>query len=188
MPALALANLPVTGQGKGYGGYRSFGSVGSMTAALILPAILAFILPIALVAAIMMPLSLFFIFNLEQPATRTGSEEVSFQAKMPSLLYWFLAAHFLVSLTSPAITGFYNSFALTLGSPLEWIGVISALNGFIGFIILPLMGSLSDLYGYPTMFRIISALTACSLIFLVFVLRSPRHRVPESIIQLFFLP
>lgn len=267
MPALALANLPQEGQGKGYGGYRSYGSIGFMAATFILPALLPIIFTIILTASVLLPISLIFIFGLQRPAPRTAQEEKAFQGKLPPLLYWFLAAHFLVCMTEPAINGFYNSFARTLGSPLEWIGVISGFNGFIAFISLPLigmwvdkrgpelilmlgfaaqglrlftasfitlpeflwipqlfhsfgwagrevativfitllagptrratavtlaistkmagmmvgsflMGSLSDLYGYPVMFRIIAALAGCSLVFLVFVLR--KRRSPDE--------
>jgi len=147
MPALALANLSKNSQGQGYGGYRAYGSAGCVVAALLLPVIFSSIPPIAVTAAILMPLSLIFVFSLDKPAPRTASEEASFKGKLPVLLYWFLAAHFLVSLTMPAVNGFYNSFARTLGSPLEWIGVISALNGFVGFIFLPIMGKWVDLRG-----------------------------------------
>jgi MFS family permease len=263
MPALALANLPAGNQGKGYGTYRSFGSIGFMAGTLILPFFLPSIQAITIVAAILLPISLFFVFGLQRPAVRTREEEASFKGKLPVQLYWFLAANFLVSLTEPAINGFYNSFGRSLGATLPWIGVISGFTGFIAFISLPLMGRwvdlrgpkiilllgfasqglrlltasfisapewlwvphlfhsfgwagrevatvvfvsmlagstkrataisltvstkmagmmvgsylmgyLSDLYGYPVMFRIIAAMALCSLIFLAVVLRSGR--------------
>ena len=45
-----------------------------------------------------------------------------------------------------------------------------------------LMGWLSDLYGYPVMFRIIAGLASCSLIFLVFVLRRDQGDPQEAMV------
>ncbi|MEX0332357.1 MAG: MFS transporter [Puniceicoccaceae bacterium] len=147
MPALVLGNLAQGSEGEGYGDYRSYGSIGFMAATLLLPALLSSITNIAIVAAALLPLSLIFVFSLDRPQPRTASEEAAFSQKLPTLLYWFLAANFLVSLTDPAINGFYNSFAKSLGAPLEWIGVLSSLNGFLGFIFLPLTGRWVDWKG-----------------------------------------
>ena len=260
MPALVLGNLARGNEGEGYGDYRSYGSIGFMAGTLLLPVLLSTIHNIALVAAALLPLSLVFVFSMDRPLPRTASEEAAFSQRLPTLLYWFLAANFLVSLTDPAINGFYNSFAKTLGAPLEWIGVLSSLNGFMAFIFLPLtgrwvdhkganlilivgfaaqslrlltasfistpewlwfpqlfhgfgwagrevativfvtllcgparratavtllvstkmagmttgaflMGWLSDLFGYPSMFRIVAALASCNLVLLLHVLR-----------------
>ncbi len=147
MPALALANLPPESQGKSFGSYRSFGSIGFMTSSLLLPMFLPSIESIILLAALVFPTSLYFVFALERPPPRTTSEEEAFHKKLPPLLYWFLVANFLVCLTDPAINGFYNSYARTLGADLEWIGFISSLNGFTAFLFLPIMGSWVDRRG-----------------------------------------
>lgn len=147
MPALALANLPQESQGKSYGSYRSFGSIGFMTSSLLLPLLLPSIESIVLLAALLLPASLYFVFALERPPPRDKTEEEAYRKKLPPLLYWFLVANFLICLTDPAINGFYNSFARTLGADLEWIGFISSLNGFIAFLFLPVMGGWVDRSG-----------------------------------------
>ncbi|HSH09011.1 MAG TPA: MFS transporter [Oceanipulchritudo sp.] len=147
MPALILSNLPPHSQGQGFGGVRSFGSIGFMVGTLALPALFPSISSIVLIAALLLPISIYFVFGLDRPAQRTAEEEIAFGAKLPTLLYWFLAAHFLVSLTDPAINGFFNGFARTMGAPIEWIGVLSGINGFLAFVSLPLMGLWVDKRG-----------------------------------------
>lgn len=147
MPALALGNLPEGRQGEGYGSYRSYGSIGFMAGTMLLPLLLPSVKQVALAASVVLPVSLVFIFALSRPRPRTREEEAAFDGRLPPLLYWFLGASFLVSLTDPAINGFYNSYAKTLGAPLDWIGFLSGLNGFFAFISLPLMGRWVDAKG-----------------------------------------
>jgi len=160
MPALVLHNLPQDSQGKGFGSYRSFGSIGFMAATMVLPVFLPTVGGISVLAAILLPLSLIFVFGLDQPERRDEPKASDKKRRLSPILYWFLAATFLIGLTEPAINGFYNSFGRSLGAPLEWIGFISGLNGFIGFICLPLLGRWIDSRG-AQIFLVLGYLAQC---------------------------
>lgn len=147
MPALALVNLDPGKPGRGFGGYRRYGSMGFLFAASGLPLIWGDISHMALAAMVYVPISIWFVQCLRDPVAREIPSAVPVRLMDSAALKWFLLAHFMVSLTAPAEHGFHNLYARELGASLEWVGIMSGLTGLIALLTLGYMGQLADRIG-----------------------------------------
>ncbi|MCH6257506.1 MFS transporter [Puniceicoccaceae bacterium K14] len=148
MPALAMANLKELGPGKSYSKYRVFGSIGFMIGTAILPIFFDSITSILRAASLILPFSLIFIMGLENPELEEKSVELSKKSKvLPAVVWWYLAANFIVSFTEPGNLGFLNDYVIGLGGSPKLIGWYSGMTGFIALISLPLMGKWVDARG-----------------------------------------
>ena len=144
MTALAMANLTANTPGRGFSSYRTFGSIGFMTGSFVLPLFFSEIEHILLAGACLLPFSLFFVSKLENPRPRSPEESKAKKVPIPSVVWIFLGAHFIISITEPGNLGFLNDYVRELGGSAKLMGAYSALTGLIALISLPLMGRWVD--------------------------------------------
>ena len=147
MPALALANLDPTKPGSGFGGYRRYGSIGFLWAASIMPLLFDGIATMSWVAVLYLPLSLWFVAGLKNPQEHAGGSVESPPLWGNQAFWWFIIAHFFVSMSDPAVHGFFNTYARELGASMEWVGLLSGMTGVIALLTLGYMGRLADRIG-----------------------------------------
>ncbi|MFC1763725.1 MFS transporter [Planctomycetota bacterium] len=143
LPALAIANLLTMGKGRGFGGYRPFGSIGFMTMSVIFPLIFGSIKTMAMFAGCLLPLSIWAICKLNDPAKPRAHTHTSWH-QMPKEFYIFMVASFFCFLAEPGIHGFFSAYAKDMGGSLQLVGYLSGLTGFLALISLPTMGRWVD--------------------------------------------
>ncbi|MDF7809236.1 MFS transporter [Pontiellaceae bacterium B12219] len=146
LPALAIANLQTMGKGKGYGGYRPFGSIGFMTMSMVFPLIFGGIKAMAVFSGCLLPLSIWTICKLNNPEKPQKHTPARWN-KMPREFYIFMAASFFSFLAEPGIHGFFSAYAKDLGASLNLVGYLSGLTGFLALISLPMIGRWVDSRG-----------------------------------------
>lgn len=147
MPALALANLNPDSPGKGFGGYRRYGSIGFLFAASIMPLLFAEITTMAMAAMVYVPISLWFVHGLKDPVAHAVSDVPDAKLSAIPGLGFLLAALFLANMSEPGVHGFFNTYARDLGASVEWVGLVSGLTGVIALLSLGYMGRLADRIG-----------------------------------------
>jgi MFS family permease len=147
MPALAVHNIGRERQGRGFGGYRAFGSIGFMTATIVLPYLLAEIPQVTRIASLFLPMSILALIPLRNPAAHLFEARAFHWKSIPAALHLYLIAYFFISMTEPAVHGFFGAYASSLGASVAWIGVLSGMTGFMALISLPIVGHWIDLKG-----------------------------------------
>ncbi len=147
MTALAMANLSSRSPGREFSAYRIFGSIGFMIVSFTLPIFFSEIEHILIAGACLLPCSVFFILQLENPTPRDKQESDPKKPAIPQAVWFFLAAQFVVSITLPGNIGFLNDYIRELGGSTKLMGWYSALMGLMALIALPLMGKLVDTRG-----------------------------------------
>ena len=143
LPALAIANLQSMGKGRGFGGYRPFGSIGFMTMSWIFPLIFGGIKAMSIFAGCLLPLSILAIRKLNDPDKPREHTRTDWH-KMPRDFYIFMTASFFCFLSEPGIHGFFSAYVKDTGGSLQLVGYLSGLTGFLALISLPTMGRWVD--------------------------------------------
>ncbi len=147
MPAMALANLDPAHPGAGFGGYRRYGSMGFLFAAAVMPLLFDTLAQMAWVMMAALPLSLWFVGKLADPAAVPGGPGRFGVMPNRATLGLFLVAQFLVSMAEPGVHGFFSAYARDLGASLQLVGLLSGMTGLIALLTLGYMGRLADRIG-----------------------------------------
>lgn len=147
MTALAMSNLASNSPGRGFSAYRIFGSIGFMSGSFLFPIIFQKIEHILIAGACLLPLSLYFVLQLENPPRRNQGQNGETKSPIPAAAWIFLAAHFIISITEPGNLGFLNDYVRELGGSPKLMGWYSALTGLIALVSLPAMGRWVDARG-----------------------------------------
>lgn len=147
MTALAMSNLASNSPGRGFSSYRIFGSIGFMSGSFLFPILFTEVEHILMAGACLLPMSLFFVLQLDNPPKRSKEETKANKSPIPTAVWIFLSAHFIISITEPGNLGFLNDYVRDLGGSLKLIGWYSALTGLMALISLPLMGRWVDARG-----------------------------------------
>ena len=146
MPALGMANLQAMGKGKGYGGYRSFGSLGFIAVSAVFPVLFGNIKTMSYFSALILPLSIWALRKLDDPVKHKTQAHTSWH-KMPRDFYIFMIASFFSFLAEPGFNGFFSTYAKSQGASLQLVGILSGMTGFIALISLSPMGRWVDSRG-----------------------------------------
>ena len=146
MPALGMANLRATGKGKGYGRYRSFGSLGFIAVSAVFPVLFGNIKTMAYFSALVLPLSIWALRKLDDPPKHKEQTHTRWH-QMPRDFYIFMIASFFSFLTEPGVNGFFSAYAKSQGASLQLVGVLSGMTGFIAMVSLSPMGKWVDSRG-----------------------------------------
>ena len=144
MPALAVDSFGRERQGRDFGVYRAFGSLGFILGAMALPLLFNDIAVVARVGALLIFCSLFLLIQMPEPDTKSSSiEPLGFRALHPGIKL-FLLSFFFIALSEPATAGFYSAYARELGASTRLLGLLFGLMGLIALIFLPFMGRWLD--------------------------------------------
>lgn len=146
MPTLAVVNIGNKAPGRGFGGYRAYGSIGFMVATWVLPFFFTDVAHVALAASVIFPLSIFALFALANPTSPLVKNTSSWR-HFPRRLYLLLFAVFIVSFSEPGIHQYFGEYARTLGASTQWIGFLAGITGLIALLSLFVVGHWVDLKG-----------------------------------------
>ncbi len=147
MTALAMSNLSSNTPGRGFSAYRIFGSIGFMSGSFFFPILFPEVENILMAGACLLPISLFFILQLDNPPKRSKEENKAIKSPIPAAAWIFLSAHFIISITEPGNLGFLNDYVRELGGSPKLMGWYSAMTGLMALVSLPLMGRWVDARG-----------------------------------------
>jgi PPP family 3-phenylpropionic acid transporter len=144
MPALAVAFFGGEGQGRKFGIYRAFGSLGFIFGAMVLPLTFNDIASVARAGALIIFLSCFLLFRLPESDTKSASViHLKIRALAPAIKL-FLITYFFIALSEPAVGAFYSAYARHLGGSTRLLGMLFGTMGLIALVFLPLMGRWMD--------------------------------------------
>jgi PPP family 3-phenylpropionic acid transporter len=144
MPALAVESFGKDRQGRDFGIFRAFGSIGFIMGAMILPMIFNDIALVARTGLFSILASAFLLTRLDDPTTHTSPVMPMRIRELNPAIKLFLIAFFFISLSEPAVNGFYSAYARHLGGSTRLLGGLFGGMGFIALIFLPLMGKWID--------------------------------------------
>jgi MFS family permease len=173
MPALAVHNIAKERQGRGFGSYRAFGSIGFMTANIALPYLLSEVPQVIRIASLFLPLSFLALIRLKNPTAHLLDEQRFHWRSLPLPLYLYLVAYFFISMTEPGVHGFFGAYASSLGADVTWIGVLSGMTGFMALLSLPIMGHWVDVRG-PRLVLLVAFLAQALRMFVTAAITDPR--------------
>ena len=144
MPAVAIKVIGETGQGRSFGLYRAFGSMGFIIGTMAMPWIFNDIVIVARIQAFFLLTSILLVWRLPDPNTSGASK---FDLKAGGLnrpITLFLISYFFIAFTDPATFSFFHAYARSLGGSTRLLGGLSGMMGAIALVSLPIMGSLID--------------------------------------------
>lgn len=148
MPHLAVKVLGRSGPaGSRFASYRMWGSVGFITATLVVPRLAPDITWIFWTASAVLIAGSFMLTGVERG---DGEDADSATAAGPILklpLTLFLLATTIHTLAVPACFPFLSIYARDLGASTEFIGLLSGSNGIVAVIALPFVGRWVDRFG-----------------------------------------
>lgn len=174
MPALAIHNIGKKGQGKGFGGYRAFGSIGFMTATFFLPLFFHEIPAIARAASCFLPFAIYALITLKNPQVQLGARKRFNLKSIPVPLYYYFIAYFLISMTEPAVHAFFGAYGNSLGASDQLIGQIASINGLLALFALPIVGRWIDIKG-PRFIILLGMLSQCLRMFTTAQITDPHY-------------
>ncbi len=144
MPAIAVKAHGENQQGRKFGIYRAFGSIGFIMGTMVLPLVFNDIAKVAQASSVFLIGSLFLMSKLPKPPAKHVERSPLKIRNLDSLVKLFLFSMFFISLAEPAVHGFYNAYARELGGSTRLLGLLSGMFGLVAFIFLPLMGRAID--------------------------------------------
>ena len=144
MPTLAVMAFGGSRQGRSFGVYRAFGSLGFVIGTMGLPLLLNDIVLIAQVGSLLIFASIFLVLRIPKPEVKSGaSESLGSQGLNPAIKL-FLVSFFFIALAEPAVHGFFSAYARELGGSTRLLGLFSGMMGIVALISLPVMGRWID--------------------------------------------
>ncbi len=144
MPAIAVKAHGDEQQGRKFGIYRAFGSIGFIMGTMVLPLVLNDIAKVAQASSLFLIGSLFLLSKLPRPAANYVERSPLKIRNLDSFVKLFLSSVFFISLADPAVHGFFNAYARDLGGSTRLLGLLSGMFGLVAFFFLPLMGRAID--------------------------------------------
>lgn len=144
MPALAVETFGRERQGRDFGVYRAFGSLGFILGGMVLPLVFNDIADVARAGGLLVAFSLFLLVQLPEPDTKPSSHEPFKIRSLHPAIKLFLGCYFFIALSEPATGGFFSAYARELGGGTRLLGLLFGLMGFMALVCLPLMGRLLD--------------------------------------------
>ncbi len=144
MPALAVESFGKERQGRDFGVYRAFGSLGFMVGAMLLPLIFNDIGHVAQTASILIFVSCWLLIQLPKPEFKSSATHLTPEHALNTGIKVFLISYFFIAMTEPAIGGFYSAYVRHLGGTTRLLGLLFGLMGFMALVFLPLMGKWLD--------------------------------------------
>lgn len=144
MPALAVSSFGHGSQGRDFGVYRAFGSLGFIVGGMVLPLIFKKIDTVAQVGALIILASCFLLFQLREPETKQAPAQPLTIGALKPAIKLFLITYFFIAFSEPAMGGFYSAYARELGGSTQLLGLLFGFAGFMALISLPLMGKWMD--------------------------------------------
>ncbi len=140
MPALAVKYLGPTRQGRNFGVYRAFGSLGFLLGSTTLPIIFNDIPTIARYGALIILSSFLLLWRLSEPEGERLSVAPLRIRELNGVIRLFLISFFFIALAEPAMFGFFSAYARELGGSTRLLGILSGIMGLSALIFLPLIG------------------------------------------------
>ncbi|MCZ6674815.1 MAG: MFS transporter [Verrucomicrobia bacterium] len=144
MPALAVKALGPKQQGRNFGVYRAFGSLGFLLGSMTLPIIFNDIVTVARCGSLIIFLSFFLLRRLSEPETKPVHGAPLRIGELNSTLCLFFISFFFIALAEPAVHAFFTAYARHLGGSTRLLGILSGIMAITSLIFLPLMGKWSD--------------------------------------------
>ena len=172
MPTIAVKAHGEKQQGRKFGIYRAFGSVGFILGAMILPLVFNDIAIVAQASSVFLIGSLFLISKLPKPEASHIQRAPLEIRNLDSLIKLFLFSTFFISLADPAVHGFFNAYARDLGGSTRLLGLLAGMFGLVAFFFLPLMGRAIDHFR-PSSVLVISLLFQPLRVFVTSTLDNP---------------
>ena len=172
MPTIAVKAHGEKQQGRKFGIYRAFGSIGFILGTMVLPLILNDIAIVAQTSSLFLIGSLFLISKLPKPEAIHIERAPLKIRNLDSLIKLFLFSMFFISLADPAVHGFFNAYARDLGGSTRLLGLLAGMFGLVAFFFLPLMGRAIDHFR-PSSVLVISLLFQPLRVFVTSTLDDP---------------
>ena len=144
MPALAVNSFGKKRQGRDFGVYRAFGSMGFILGGMVLPLIFNDIAMVARVGSLLIFASCFLLVQLPEPETKSPTTQALKIRFLHPGIKLFLISFFFITLSEPAIGGFFSAYARHLGGSTRLLGILFGVMGCMALIFLPLMGRWMD--------------------------------------------
>ena len=144
MPTLAVEAFGGARQGRSFGIYRAFGSLGFTVGAMGLPLLFNDIATISAVGSLFIFLSIPLVLQIPEPDTNPPKvAPLGFRGLHPGIKL-FLIAFFFVALAEPPVHQFFSAYARELGASTRSLGLLSGLMGLVALVSLPLIGKWID--------------------------------------------
>ena len=172
MPALAVESFGRERQGRDFGVYRAFGSLGFILGAMVLPLIFNEIGNVARAASLFIFVSCLLLVQLPEPEAKSSSAARVDPRFLNVGIKLFLFSYFFIALSEPAIGGFYSAYVRHLGGTTRLLGLFFGLMGFMALVFLPLVGKWLD-RANPTFVLSIAFLAQPIRVFLTSVIGEP---------------
>jgi PPP family 3-phenylpropionic acid transporter len=172
MPALAVKAMGPHRQGRKFGIYRAFGSLGFIIGAMGLPLLFNDIGIVARVGAVIILSSIFLLLQLPETEIDPAPGVPLRIRQLHPAIKLFLASFFFIAMTEPAVQGFFSAYARHLGGSTRLLGMLFGSMGFIALLFLPLMGRWID-HANPTFILSIAFLAQPLRVFLTSCIDQP---------------
>jgi len=144
MPALAVRMFGPKRQGRDFGVYRAFGSLGFILGSMTLPILFNEIQTVARFGALICLSSVFLLWNLSESEINRPSASPLRIRELNGVIRLFLISFFFITFAEPAVGGFFTAYVRELGGSTRLLGILSGIMGLMALIFLPLMGKWTD--------------------------------------------